>query len=155
MHLFKANGTRVTKATVSTSAVPAADVPKVLAEDLYEMRSYGPTDPKPEGSLKFLRFTAGTVLTQRQIDNLFDTAKITKITPANGLAAGGATVTIEGEHLDGVTAVNFGGTPGTSLSIKGPRKLTVVTPAKAAGAYAVDVVDDGGTVSKANGFTYA
>lgn len=155
MGIFNAAGTRITKATFPTTAIPAADLPKVLSADLYETKSYGAQDPKPEGSIKEVFLKAGTVLTQKQIDAMFPTAKITKVTPANGPAVGGTVVTIEGEHLDGVTSVTFGGTPGTALTVLSPRKLRVTTPAKAAGAVTVAVVDDSGTQSKPNGFTFA
>jgi len=155
MRLFLANGTRVTKSTFPTTAIPAADLPKVISADILETKDYGAADPKPEGSIKTVKFKAGQVLTQRQIDALFDTATIVSVSPASGTTVGGTVVTIKGTHLDGVTSVTFGGTAGTALTVVSPRELKVTTPVKTAGAVTVAVVDDGGSVSKATGYTYA
>lgn len=154
MRIFNAAGTRITKATFPTTAIPAADLPKVVSQDLYETTDYGAADPKPEGSIKKRLFKAGKVLTQREIDALFDTAAIDLVTPAVGPAIGGTVVTITGRHLDGVASVTFGGTAGTAMTVVSPREIRVTTPAKTAGAAAVAVVDDGGTVTKAGGFTF-
>lgn len=154
MGIFKANGTRVTKSTVPTAAVSAADTPKALTEDLYTTRSYGRTDPMPEGSVKTLFAKAGAVFTQRELDNLFDPASITSISPATGPQAGGTVVTISGDNLDGVTGITFGGTAGTNLVVVSAKSVKVTTPAKAAGAVTVAVTDDSGPVSQANGYTF-
>lgn len=154
MKLYTSAGARVTKGAFPTSAIPAADLPKVVSQDLFYTRQYGLSDPKPEGSIKALAIKAGTVLTQKQIDALFDDAVIKTISPASGVATGGTVVTIKGEHFDGVTSVTFGGTAGTALTIVSERELRVTTPAKAAGAVAVAIVDDAGTTTKANGFTF-
>lgn len=154
MRLHLANGTRVTKSTFPTTAIPAADLPKVISADIYETKDYGASDPKPEGSIKTLKYKAGQVLTQRQIDALFDPAKIISVSPASGAQVGGTVVTIKGEHLDGVTSVTFGGTAGTALTVVSQRELKVTTPAKTAGPVTVAAVDDSGTVSKASGYTY-
>lgn len=154
MALFTKSGTRITKSTFPTTAIPAAHLPKVLSEDLIETRNYGRNDPKPEGSTRHLGMTAGTVLTQQQIDNLFPPAKVHDVSPAVGPAAGGTRVTIVGENLDGVTAVTFGGTAGTSLTVTSDRELKVTTPAKAAGAANVVVTNDAGPTTRVGGFTF-
>lgn len=155
MGIFKKDGTRVTKANIPTAAVSAADTPKQITVDLYETRKYGRTDPKPEGSILKVKVKAGTVMLQSQIDKMFPAATIDSISPATGGVAGGTVVTITGTNLDGTTAVNFGGTAGTALTVVSDTQLTVTTPAKAASTVNVDVVDDGGTVSKASGFVFA
>jgi hypothetical protein len=148
-----ANGTRVTKGTFPTTAIPAADLPKVVSQDIYETVRNSFQDDVPEGSRKQVLIKAGTILTQRQIDALFDEAKIVKVTPASGPIAGGTAITIEGEHLDGVTAVSLG-VAVTSFVVVSDRKITCVAAATTAGAKTVSITAPSGTVTKANGYTY-
>lgn len=156
MGIFNAAGTRITKSTFPTAAVPAADVPKVVTEDLFITRRYDAVnDAAVDGSIKTILVKADAVLTQKQIDDLFPAAVISTVSPATGGVAGGEVVTITGENLDGVTSVTFGGTAGTALTLVSPTELTVTTPTKTAGAVTVAVVDDSGTSSKANGYTFA
>lgn len=156
MGIFNAAGTRITKATFPTTAVAAADVPKVVTEDLFLTRRFDAVnDGQVDGSIKTILVKADAVLTQGQIDALFPAAVIDACSPATGGTAGGDVITITGENLDGVTSVTFGGTAGTALSVKSPTELTVTTPAKTAGAVTVAVVDDSGTQSKTTAYTYA
>ncbi|MFI8206718.1 IPT/TIG domain-containing protein [Streptomyces sp. NPDC085937] len=80
---------------------------------------------------------------------------ITAISPTNGPAAGGTTVTITGADLSGVTAVNFGTKPGTGLVVQNDTELSVISPSGSAGAVDVVVVAAGGDATKTDGFTYA
>ncbi|MEU5978436.1 IPT/TIG domain-containing protein [Streptomyces sp. NPDC047315] len=80
---------------------------------------------------------------------------ITTVTPSTGPAAGGTAVTIAGTNLLGVTAVNFGSTPGTGLTLMTDTGLSVITPAGTTGAKDVVLVSAGGNVTKTGGFTYA
>lgn len=154
MGIFKNDGTRLTKTSVATSAIDPLDEPKVLSDDLYTTRPYGRTDPKAEGSIRTLLARAGAVMTQRQINALFPAASVSEIAPNSGPAAGGTVVTITGEGLDGVTAVNFGGVAGTALNVVSDTEVTVTTAAVAAGVVDVDVVDDSGTVTVTGGYTF-
>ena len=153
--MFLTNGTRVTKDTFPTTAIPAADLPKVVSANIFDTRRTGLSDEVPQGSLKRVLYRAGDVLTQRQIDVLFPAAIITTVTPATGPAAGGTTVKITGQNLDGVTSVTFGGVAGTVLVVVDDRTLTVKTAAVAAGAKDIVVVDDSGNTTRAGGFTFA
>lgn len=155
MGVFKADGTRLTKSTVPTSAVDPLDVPKVISVDLFDTKRYSLTDPVPEGSMKRLLVRAGTVLTQRQINDLFPAATIDSIAPATGGVGGGTVVTITGSELDGVTSVTFNGVAGTALQVLSSTQLKVTTPAVSAGVRDVVLVDDGGNVTKTGGFTFA
>lgn len=155
MGIFKQDGTRVAKTAWPTSAVDPLDVPKVLTADLYDTRSYGRGDTTPEGSIKRLLARAGSVVTQRQINDLYPLATITGVSPATGPAAGGTVVTITGTDLDGVTAVQFDGVAGTALSVTDDDELVVTTPAGTVGPADVTVVDDAGNVTKVAAYTYA
>lgn len=76
--------------------------------------------------------------------------------PKSGKVAGGTKVTITGDNLEGVTAVNFDVTPGTALDVSTADEgvITVVSPAHAAGAVNVTLVDASGNTVQAAGFTY-
>lgn len=84
-----------------------------------------------------------------------DPSVVDTVTPSTGLAAGGTAVVIEGSGFEGATGVTFGGTPGTAFEVVDDTEVHVTTPAHAAGAVAVVVVDANGNGTKANGFTYA
>jgi hypothetical protein len=76
--------------------------------------------------------------------------------PKSGKAAGGTKVTITGDNLEGVTAVNFGATPGVNLdtSTADDGVITVETPAGTAGPVDVTLVDASGNDVETAGFTY-
>ncbi|MFE1206323.1 IPT/TIG domain-containing protein [Streptomyces sp. NPDC058762] len=151
---YKEDGTLITAATFPASAVP--DVPMRVTTDVYETKAYGPGDGRPEGSRRHLLYQAGTVVPQSEINRLFTpAATVTSISPATGPAAGGTTVTVKGTRLAGVTAVNFGATPGTDLQRISDSELRVKSPAGAAGAVDVVVVADSGNVTMTDGFTYS
>jgi hypothetical protein len=82
--------------------------------------------------------------------------KVTKVSPAHGYTKGGTKVTVIGTSLSGATAVRFGTTAGTKLTVVSARKLTVVIPKEKAGRVTVRVITPGGTsaVAKADHFTY-
>lgn len=127
-------------------------VQRKLTADVYQ--KFTQDGSAYEGATKLL-FHNGQVVTEDLIDGLFETATITDIDPATGPAAGGTVVTIDGTNLAGVEGVTFGGTAGTNLKRVSDTRIQITTPAKTAGAYTVAVLDDAGTVSEVNGFTYA
>ncbi len=75
----------------------------------------------------------------------------TGISPNSGSAAGEQTVIITGQNfIPGVTQVNFGNTPGTSVQVNSSTQITVVTPALPMGSVPVNVITPGGTASPGN-----
>ncbi|HEX3733545.1 MAG TPA: IPT/TIG domain-containing protein [Solirubrobacterales bacterium] len=70
---------------------------------------------------------------------------VSSISPVEGPATGNQTVTVEGTGLSNPTAVSFGGTPATNVVEVSPTKLTVKSPAHAAGQVDVTVTTTGGT----------
>ncbi|HET9655451.1 MAG TPA: IPT/TIG domain-containing protein [Kineosporiaceae bacterium] len=162
MGLYNAAGTtRYTKANVPVTEDPDPIV--VVDDDLYSKipyvgekgPDYGP-DAETEGGYRALVLKAGTKIRRSELDRLyFPTAVVDTVTPATGLAAGGTAVVIRGSYLDGATKVTFGGTDGTAFSVVSPSEIHVTSPAHAAGAVDVVVVDDSGNATKTSGFTYA
>jgi hypothetical protein len=79
---------------------------------------------------------------------------ITSITPANGTAAGGTSITIAGTHLDSAV-VRIGGALATNVVVAtSSQSLTATTPAGTAGARDVVVSNANGTSTLTGGFTY-
>jgi hypothetical protein len=81
---------------------------------------------------------------------------VTGVSPNTGSTAGGEQVTVTGFSFTGATAVKFGGTNGTGLSVTNDNSLTITSPAKAAGTVDVTVTNANGTssTSSADQFTY-
>ncbi|GHG80221.1 IPT/TIG domain-containing protein [Streptomyces griseocarneus] len=152
MGLYRQDGTRITKA--SFPAVALDDPPVRVTEDVYVSEPYGRGDGQPEGSKRFLLYPAGTIVARSAVGRLFTSASIDSISPAKGPAAGSTAITIKGAHLDGVSAVTFGGTAGTGLHVRSATELTVTTPPGAAGPVSLELADDSGAITKADGFTY-
>ncbi|MFF7650559.1 IPT/TIG domain-containing protein, partial [Streptomyces sp. NPDC007983] len=73
------------------------------------------------------------------------------VSPAQGPAAGGTTVTLTGSGLAGATAVRFGSTNASSFTVVSPSQITAVAPPGAAGPVQITVTGPGGT---SNGVTY-
>jgi formylglycine-generating enzyme required for sulfatase activity len=79
---------------------------------------------------------------------------ILEVTPSSGLIAGGTLVTVSGAYLGSTSSVEFGGNPGTGLTVLNSSTLTVVTPPGTAGSAAVRVATSAGFAVSKGGFTY-
>jgi hypothetical protein len=80
---------------------------------------------------------------------------VTGVSPAAGPQAGGTLVTVTGTGFTGATAVDFGMTAGTNLTVISPTELTVDSPA-GTGVVDVTVIAPSGNsaTSAADKFTY-
>jgi hypothetical protein len=81
---------------------------------------------------------------------------VTSVVPDEGPEAGGTTVAIKGEHLEGATEAKFGTTAATELKIVSGSEITVKDPAHTAGTIDVTVKTPAGTstTSSTDHFTY-
>jgi uncharacterized protein YhjY with autotransporter beta-barrel domain len=81
---------------------------------------------------------------------------VTGVSPSSGGSGGGDTITVTGTNLTGATAVHFGGTIGTSVSVGSDTQLTVTSPAHTAGTVDITVTTPPGTspTTAADHFTY-
>ena len=79
---------------------------------------------------------------------------LSSLTPTAGAEAGGTMVTLTGTSLTGASAVAFGSTPATRITVVSDTSVTAVSPGTtAAGAVDVTVTTPGGT-SNPEAFTY-
>lgn len=151
MTVKTAGGSPVAKSGLDKTAYTPDDPQFTINVAYY---SEDPMVGAPGRLVKRRLFRAGQVVRQSAIDAAFPDATLTGISPATGSHLGGTTVTITGTHLRGVTGVTFGGTAGTGLANVTENSLTIVTPAKAAGAYDVIVTDDSGADTLTAGYTF-
>jgi formylglycine-generating enzyme required for sulfatase activity len=79
---------------------------------------------------------------------------ILEITPIVGYVGGGTLVTISGAYFGSASSVEFGGVPGTGLTVLNSSTLTVSTPPGNVGSAAVRVAALGGTAVRKGGFSY-
>ena len=80
---------------------------------------------------------------------------LTDVSPNEGPATGGQSVTLTGTNFRSGMQVRFGGTVATLGSVHPSGTLaTVTTPAHAAGAVNVSVMTPGGSTTLASGYTY-
>ena len=82
---------------------------------------------------------------------------VSSVSPSNGPAAGGSSVTITGTGFTGATAVKFGGTAAASYAVNTGTQITAVSPAGTSGSTVdITVTGPGGTsvTSSADHFTY-
>ncbi|MDN0194554.1 IPT/TIG domain-containing protein [Streptomyces sp. S.PNR 29] len=108
--------------------------------------------PSGTGTVNVTVTTSQGTSTQQVTFTYAQTPSLSSLSPGQGPAAGGTTVTLTGTNLSGATAVRFDGVA-TSFTVDSATQITAVTPAHAAGAAAVTVTTPGGT-SNALTFTY-
>lgn len=96
-----------------------------------------------------------SALTGRAVYNFLPVPVLSQLSPADGPAAGGTSVTIEGTSLAFIRAVYFGTRAARHLKVISPWKIVVTSPA-GSGAVNVRIVTAGGrtVVGKADVFTY-
>jgi hypothetical protein len=79
---------------------------------------------------------------------------VSAVVPSGGTTAGGTACTVYGAHFSGATGCTFGGVAGTAFSVVDDSHIDVTTPAHAAGAVDVVVVDPAGEGALTGGFSY-
>jgi hypothetical protein len=152
MTYVKSDGTILNKTELlALTTEESTTVIRTVNEDIFQ--KFTQDGGAFEGATKLL-YHDGQEVPESEIDALFKVATITTISPETGPAAGGTVVTIDGTNLAGVEGVTFGGTAGTALQRVSNTRIKITTPAKAAAAYNVVVLDDSGNVTEVNGYTY-
>lgn len=157
MAILAADGTTVLSKSAmqaKTTTVPSTKL--TVNEDIYETFNYDPykSNFKVFDGERRIKFKAGQVIDQADLDACYPAASITSISPATGGAAGGTPVTITGVNFDGASGAALGGVALTSFAVVNNTTITGVSGAHAAGAVNVTVTDDSGTLTLTNGYTY-
>jgi large repetitive protein len=110
------------------------------------------------GTVYVTVITPGGTSTTPQVSRFLYAVRpgVTAVSPTSGPAAGGTRVTLTGSGFTGATAVRFGTTAGTGLTVNSATSISVTSPAHAAGIVDVRVTTAGGTSSIVAGdrFTY-
>jgi hypothetical protein len=123
----------------ATSSAPGTDFPAALAMP-------GTWHWYPGGTTLLVR--------KDQWGGLAATPGIDSIQPTTGPQAGGTGVTIRGSGFIGSTGVTFGGTAATGFLVNADATITCVSPAHAAGAVPVVVLNPRGNATAAEQYTY-
>jgi hypothetical protein len=89
-----------------------------------------------------------------EIDDPPTAPAITQVSPANGPAAGGTNVTINGANLRADCAVSIGGIPAANVAFVSASSMTATTVEHAPGAADVILSCGSDTFNLANGFTF-
>jgi len=78
---------------------------------------------------------------------------LSAIAPTSGTTSGGTACTLTGTNLTGCSAVSFGGTAATGITVDSATQVRCTSPAKTAGTYSVTATTPGGTSGGVN-YTY-
>ena len=101
--------------------------------------------------------TSADDYTYVNVPKLPDGPTVGSVSPTSGLVSGGASVTITGANLTGVSMVSFGSTPATQVTDVSSTEVQAIAPAGALpGKEDVSVAGSAGAspVSSGDGFTY-
>ncbi len=102
----------------------------------------------------FISTPNGTSVTGTGVYTYVGTPTLSSVSPMTGPIAGGTWVNITGTNVIGATAITFGGTASTGISIENSTALIAKTPAHAAGLVYVNVTTPNGTAAGPGAYTY-
>ena len=157
MAILAADGTTVLSQSAmqaKTTTVPSTKL--TVNEDIYETFNYAPYKDnfKTFDGERRIKWKAGQVIDQADLNAAYPAASILSISPATGAAAGGTPVTIKGVNFDGASGAALGGVALTSFVVVNNTTITGVSGAHAAGTVATTVTDDSGTLTLAASYVY-
>ena len=130
----------------------------------FTVRSDGEIDaqapPEASGVIHIAVTTPGgtsALTTLDQFTYLTAVPAVTGLSPTTGTVLGGGIVTIIGNNFSGATAVSFGGTPATEVTVISDHAVSARIPAHDPGTVDVTVTTPGGTsvATAADRYTYA
>lgn len=157
MAILAADGTTVlSKSALQALMTTVPSTKLTVTQDIYETFNYAPYKEnfKTFDGERRIKFKAGQVIDQADLDALYPAASILSITPATGAAAGGTPVTIKGVNFDGASAAALGGVALTSFTVVNNTTITGVSGAHSAATVATTVTDDSGTLTLAASYVY-
>lgn len=154
--LLNTAGARLSRGALPITAIADADPLFRVNQDLFIGTAYENDKSKDRSRSTRLFRKAGQVVRKSVLDAAYDPASVTSVAPATGGLAGGTVVTVTGVALDGATGATVGGIAATAFSVLSSKQVRFTVPANTtAGAKAVVVTDDSGTVTLTSGFLYA
>ena len=128
--------------------------PRITFVSAAQLKAVAPRGLLP-GLVDLVVYNKNGVSTQRRSYTYLPQLRISSIAPVTGPLAGGTTVTLTGTGFTGATAVRFGTTDATGLTVVSATEVTVVTPAATiAGAVDVSITTPAGTWTSRRVFTY-
>ena len=148
---MRITGTGFTSATAVDFGTAAASTVSVVSDSEITAIS-----PPGTGTVAVTVTTPGGLSPTSAADLFTYGPVVTGLSPTNGPAAGGTTVTITGKGFTGATQVCFGSTPATSFTVVSDTQITAVSSA-GTGTVDVTVTTDRGTsgTSSEDQFNYA
>jgi hypothetical protein len=151
-----AGGTHVTITGTDLNGATAVTIGGTAATSVAVVSSTSITAVTPvgaAGTASVLVTTPGGTNAANSLFTYVAPPTITSLSSTSGPAAGGASVTINGSNLSGVTSVTIGGTAAT-LGANSATSIVVTTPSGTAGASDVVVTTAGGSATATGGYTY-
>ena len=132
------------QASTTPTVDPALVVYDSHGNELYNQATAGVVNGTQVLSQAYLVLASGFVPAPR----------LTGISATEGPATGGTSLTITGTGFTTATAVNFAGSPDTSITVTGDTSITLMTPPSAAATDDVTVTSAGGTSADNAGFQF-
>ena len=132
------------KASTTPTVNPTLVVFDSHGNELYNQATAGVVNGTQVSSQAYLVLASGFVPVPR----------LTGISTTRGPTSGATSITITGTGFTAATAVNFAGTPDTSITVTGDTSITLATPTSAAGTDDVTVTSPGGTSADSAAFQF-
>ncbi len=143
----------------STSLNPTtADTKRIVAGTALGAYTYNETTLSSSTTYHVRAYAINSVGTSYGIDQQFTTLAlptVTALSPTSGPTGGGTSVTITGTNFSGTTAVTFGATAATGVTVISATQITATAPA-GTGTVDVRITTTGGTsaTNASDQFTY-
>ena len=147
-------GSGFTGTSAVTFGGTAAAAPTVLSDSLLVVTA--PAHAAGSVDVRVWAGGAGSLPTTADVFVYVGTPVVSALSPSSGSESGGTVVTVSGSGFTGASAVTFGGTAGTGLSVSSDTRLVVTAPAHSPGSIDVVVVVGGSSspTSAAGLFTF-
>jgi hypothetical protein len=153
--LVKITGTGFTGTTAVKFGTTASTYGTLVSDDMIVAASPAHTGGTVDVTVTTPGGTSAAVAADR-FTYVYPVPVVTGISPTSGPVAGYTVVTITGTGFTGATAVKFGTTAGTYITVDTDNRISVYSPAHTGGTVDVTVTTPGGTSAAvaADRFTY-
>ncbi|MFJ8039381.1 IPT/TIG domain-containing protein [Kitasatospora sp. NPDC096147] len=141
-------------ASVPVGSIPVAVLADPDGDALYVANGGGNTLSVVDPATHTVTGTVPTGNTPFALGQAQAAPVVDRITPDQGPAAGGTTVTLTGRHLAGTRSVSFGGAPAANVTVVNATTVTATAPPHAPGTVDVQLTSAGGRTVPAGRYTY-